>query len=257
MNNKVILISGASSGLGLYVSKYLAKKGYTVYGGYRDKHALQKVIPVKLDVTKDEDVENAVTFIINKEKRIDVLINIAGNTLNGPLADFSTNDFANLLDVNAVGAFRLIKKVYPMMRKQRVGKIINLTSLNGVVSLPNFSIYSASKHALQALSEAIYYEFLKDNIKVVTLVPGAIKSDKNNSEGLIKHKTVRSKFPILSIALKMTTQESIAKSIANIIESKNNNSIVIVGRDAKIVYLLKRYLPVKFWEKLMKFIWTR
>ena len=123
------------------------------------------IIALTLDITNSDACEKLVSKISQKEKKVDVLVNIAGYTISGPSLGFSESDFRDIVNVNLFGVFRLIKNIYPLMKMNGGGKIVNITSLNGLISLPNFGLYSASKHALEALGDALYYELYKDNFR--------------------------------------------------------------------------------------------
>jgi short-subunit dehydrogenase len=261
---RIILITGCSQGLGKYLAESLASHGHRVYAGVRkvedvkllEAQKTEKNLTfIQLDVTRNEECLGAVARILREEKRIDVLINNAGNTLSGPITDFSDQDFSNLLDVNTVGAFRLITAVIPVM-KHKEGKIINITSLNGLLALPYFSIYSASKFALQSLGNALYYELAKEKIHITSLSPGAIKHPHNKGKPL-SHTPAREKFLVLKILMPLVSYEKILTTISDIIEKKSPPREVTLGNDAKITVLLQRFLPNTLWESLMLYIWKK
>lgn len=184
MNNqkKVILVTGASSGMGEDFVKSLLKDGHIVYGAARRvermeviKRAGAKVI--NLDVTDDESMINCIATIIRNEKRIDVLINSAGFGLNAAVEDVSMADARYQFEVNVFGVARLIQLVLPHMRMQRSGKIINISSVAGKVSSPMAGWYHASKHAIETLSDSLRMETKQFGIDVVIIEPGSIKSE--------------------------------------------------------------------------------
>lgn len=257
---KIALVTGSNSQLGTVIVKHLLKDGYKVYAGVRDLREIssrEKLIPLKLDITKDDQCIKAIKKIKKEAGRIDVLVNNAGYTLTGPDLEFSAEDFVNILNTNAVGAFRLIKLVAPLMKKQRKGRIINITSLNGLVSLPNFGVYSSSKHALEALGEALRYELIKDKIYITNIAPGAIGSGRPSDTKKFKHKPVREKFKFLYFLLPMVTAESVAKKIVEIVEADSPPAKVILGMDALITTTLYKLLPSFVWETLMGYLWNK
>lgn len=254
MKKVVVLVTGTSSGLGKVIAHKLELKKYRVYWGSREKIAHPRQI--KLDVTSDSDCDEAVRKIIKKEGRIDVLVNNAGYSLAGPTTDFSSEDFLKILDTNSVGPFRLIKRVVPYMRKRKSGRIINITSLNGFAALPNFGLYSSSKFALEALGQALRYELVGSGIWITNVAPGAILDEKKDVSKL-PHKSAREKFWFLKILLPMITKEAVAQNVIDIIKSPNPPPRVVLGNDAKIVFLLQRYLPDFLWDRLMFFVWNR
>jgi NAD(P)-dependent dehydrogenase (short-subunit alcohol dehydrogenase family) len=256
--HKVILITGTSSGLGEVITKILSSQNI-VYAGARSPDEVPvgtNIKPIKLDITSEADCKEGVEKIIREEGRIDVVINNAGYGLVGPTTDFSSEDFLKILDTNTVGAFRLIKYVVPHMKKRKEGRIINITSLNGLISLPNFGLYSASKHGLEALGIALRYELIKYGIWVTNLAPGAIYSKEEYTKAL-PHKPAREKFRILYFLMPMVTREQIARKIEELIETPRPPVEVLMGADAKITTFLKRFLPSFAWEYLMNFVWSK
>ena len=257
MREKIILVTGATSGLGESIVKLLASKGHIVYAGFRKKEKIvgtkSSITFIKLDVTSEKQCKQVVADIFKKEGKIDVLINNAGYTLTGPTDRYLVEDYINLLAVNSVAPYRLMKNVLPYMRRQKFGNIINITSLNGMVSMPNFGLYSSSKFALQSLGEAVRFELEGDGIWVTNIVPGAIAGGKRK----IAHKTAREKFLLLRIFLPMVTKDSVAKSISKIIKCSKPPMNVILGRDAKVIVFLKRFLPSILWERLMSYVWNK
>ena len=173
---EVVLITGTSRGIGLATAQFLADKGYQVYGGVRQK----SVAPYPhihweiLDVTSPSDIQRVVTHIIEKEGHLDVLINNAGFALAGPVEMVSSQDFQEQIDVNVFGPIRLCQEVIPHMRKQHSGHIINISSCNAVWGLPFGSMYSASKIALEHISEALSIELAPWNIDVSIIEPGLV-----------------------------------------------------------------------------------
>lgn len=253
---KVVLITGASSRLGRKLSHFLDKRGFVVYSGYRsDKAKIKSGTPILLDVVSDKDCKSAIARIVKKQGKIDVLINNAGYTVVGPSEKQSSQDFIDILNTNTVGALRLIKLVLPYMKKQKSGKIINITSLNGLVSFPNYGIYSASKHALEALGSALYYELAGDNVWFTNIAPGAIAMGKSINKA--PHKPAREKFFLLSLLLPMVTPIEISEKVEKIIKSPKPPASVLMGRDAKTIVLLKRLLPSVVWNRLMLYIWSK
>ena len=256
---KIILVTGCSSGLGEKLAQNLSGN-YEVYAGARDLEKIQVsnkfIHPIRLDITNDSECQKAVGDILNKEGKIDVLINNAAYSLVGSTPDFEPQEYKNILDTNAVGAFRLMRLVIPGMKSRKSGKIINITSLNGLVSLPNFGLYSSSKFALEALGQALRYELAKDNISVTNVAPGAILSTSLKKKSL-PHRSAREKFFLLKILLPMITQENVVTEIGKIIDSPHPPGRVILGRDAKITYFLQKYLPFWVWDKLLLFIWNK
>lgn len=132
---------------------------------------------IELDVTSDSSVETAVSTVIQEAGRIDVVINNAGVMPQGPTEAFTVEQFRQNLDVNTVGPFRVARAVFPQMRKQGEGLLINVTSILGRITLPSFGIYQAGKWALEALSESLRYEVSGCGIDVVIVEPGPFETE--------------------------------------------------------------------------------
>ena|SRR6202012_3022074 len=179
---KVILITGASSGMGKDFAIELLKDGNIVYGAARrvDKMDDIKALGVKvleMDVTDDASMVKGVESILKAEGRLDVLINNAGFGSYGALEDVSMSDAKYQLEVNVFGAARLIQLALPSMRKHKYGRIINISSVGGKVALPFGGWYHASKFALEALSDTLRNEIKQFGIDVVVIEPGGIESE--------------------------------------------------------------------------------
>jgi NAD(P)-dependent dehydrogenase (short-subunit alcohol dehydrogenase family) len=177
-----ILITGANSGFGLLTTTTLAKAGHTVHAGYRDPGRIAAlealaagglpVIPVRLDVTDHEAIALAVGEA-GKAGPIDVLVNNAGFEVAGPVEHLSDASLHRQFDTNVLGVVRMVRAVAPAMRERGEGLIVNLSSVAGHIAAPFTGAYSASKHAVEALSEALWFELRPFGVRVVLIEPGA------------------------------------------------------------------------------------
>ncbi len=179
---QTVLITGASSGMGREAAILLAQAGYRVYAGARRADRLQElaahgVVPVRMDVTSEDDCERVVGQIIGDEGRIDVLINNAGFGLYGPVEEIPLEDARYQFEVNLFGLARLTQLVLPHMRKQKAGRIINVSSMGGKIYTPLGAWYHATKHALEGWSDCLRIETEPFNIHVVLIEPGGIKTE--------------------------------------------------------------------------------
>ncbi|MDE0653245.1 MAG: oxidoreductase [bacterium] len=179
---KVVLITGASAGIGREAAILMAKTGHTVYAGARRADRLAElaehgITPVEMDVSEGDDNERAVDRVIAAEGRIDVLINNAGFGLNGPVEDIPIDDARYQFEVNLFGLAQLTQLVLPHMRAQGSGRIVNVSSVVGRVFLPLGAWYNATKHALEGWSDCLRYETAPFGIQVVVIQPGAIRTE--------------------------------------------------------------------------------
>lgn len=179
---KVVLISGATSGIGLATTKAFKERGWKVWAGYRqhipdELKQMENVTLCHLDVTDDRLVQAAIETILKKDGKINALINNAGYGLIGPEECITLNEAQHLFDVNFFGPLRLIQAVLPTMRQQQSGHILNISSGAGIYSFPGLGLYSASKFALEGLSESLAATLSHWNIKVSVIEPGFVKND--------------------------------------------------------------------------------
>lgn len=187
-DQKVVIVTGSSSGIGLESALLQARNGYITYATMRSpekdtsiKAAVQneglpiRVIP--LDVTDDNSVKNAVDHIISEAGRIDALVNNAGYSLGGALEDLSMEEIKSQYETNLFGLIRVTHAVLPTMRKQRSGRILNISSGSGIFGFPGISAYVSTKFAVEGLSESIAYELEPFGIKVILIEPGFIKTN--------------------------------------------------------------------------------
>lgn len=178
--SKVILITGCSTGIGHDLAQQLTRNGYTVAATARNINTisdLEAALILPLDVTNQDSIQKAVDSVIQKFGRIDVLVNNAGFCQIGAIEELSNDQVQQMYDVNVFGVMRMIKAVVPIMRKQKSGRIINISSIAGRLVTPVNGAYSSSKFALEAISDALRMELEPFNIQVVLIEPGAIKTN--------------------------------------------------------------------------------
>jgi NAD(P)-dependent dehydrogenase (short-subunit alcohol dehydrogenase family) len=170
---KIILITGVSSGFGLQTARLLAGKGHVVYGTVRrDTAPVDNVNYLRMDLADYVSIRSAVSAVIEKEGRIDVLINNAGMHTGGPVETSPIENIKLQLDTNFLGMVHVTREVLPIMRRQESGTIINFSSIGGLMGLPFQAFYSAGKFAIEGFSEALRMEVKKFNIKIVVINPG-------------------------------------------------------------------------------------
>lgn len=172
---KVVFITGGSSGIGKAIGAYLSDKGYVVYGTSRNPSKISEKVPftlLSMDVCKVDTIAEAVSTIIKKEGRIDVLVNNAGVGITGPIEETPPLEIENAFETNYYGPLNVIKAVLPQMRKQASGHIINITSIAGYMGLPYRGIYCATKAALEITTEAYRMEVKQFGIEMTNVAPG-------------------------------------------------------------------------------------
>lgn len=182
--SKVVLVTGGSSGIGRAICHVLAEKGYRVYGTSRSANKDSTDEPfqmIRMDVNSDESVKAAVDFIVEKEGRLDVLVNNAGLGIAGPVEESSIDDIRTIFETNVFGLVRVIQAVLPQMREQKSGNVINISSLGGLMGLPYRGIYSSSKFAVEGLTEALSMEVAQWNIKCTLVEPGDFQTNINEN----------------------------------------------------------------------------
>ncbi|WP_264549955.1 SDR family oxidoreductase [Flavobacterium sp. N2820] len=172
--SKVVLITGGSSGIGKSIGAYLHQKGFVVYGTSRNPEKItNSIFPlVALDVRDKQSIVNCVAEVIHKSGRLDIVINNAGVGITGPIEEIPTEEIRNNFETNLFGPIEVMKAVLPQMREQKSGLIINITSIAGYMGLPYRGIYSASKGALELITEALRMEVKSFGIQITNVAPG-------------------------------------------------------------------------------------
>ena len=268
-NKKIVFISGASSGMGYTTAKLLAEKNFIVYAGARRTEKMEplKSLGVKvlfLDVTDETSCQNAVKAIIEKEGKIDILINNAGYGLFGAVEDITTEQAKNQFEVNLFGLASLTKSVLPYMREQKSGRIINISSMGGRFVSACGAWYHASKYAVEALSDALRIELAQFNIKVVLIEPGIIKTNWDNIAFDNLRKTSQggayedfankmiTKFNKLYTHKFATKPEKVSEVILKAINSEKPKTRYLAGFLSKTLVFLHNILPNRYFDWVMK-----
>jgi NAD(P)-dependent dehydrogenase (short-subunit alcohol dehydrogenase family) len=258
--SKVILITGVSSGIGKACAEYLSGKYDKVYGTTRrEPGGTEKYKVMQMDVRDPEAVQRVIKTIVEKEGRIDVLVNNAGIGHGGAIENYSEEEMNQEISVNFFGKVRMIKAVLPYMRSQHNGLIINVSSIGGLMGLPFQGFYSASKFAIEGLSESLRLELKPFGINVVQINPGDFKTGFTINRVIIDAEKRPNPYSdqFQSTLKKIEKDETggndpiiIAKKIDSIIGMKKPGFHYVVGRlDQQLSVLLKRLLPARlfFW----------
>ena len=260
--SKVVLITGGSSGIGKSIGEFLVKKGFIVYGTSRnpENYKYSKFPILKLDVKNTETITQTVSQIINKEHKLDIVINNAGAGITGPIEEIPEVEIKNNFDTNFFGPINVIKAVLPQMRKQQSGLIINITSIAGYMGLPYRGIYSASKGALELLTEAFRMELKEFNINMTNVAPGDfatnIAAGRYHAPLLEKSpykKTYGNTLELMNSHVDNGSNPNImAEAVYKIINTPNPKIHYKVGEFMqKVSILLKFILPDTVYEKLL------
>jgi len=263
MSSKVVLITGGSSGIGKSIGLYLKTKGFTVYGTTRKlkkQTSFNSFELLEMDVTDIITIQNTVSHVLEKEGRLDVLINNAGIGITGPIEETPHEEILKVFDTNFNGPLHAVKAVLPQMRKQQGGLIINITSIAGYMGLPYRGVYSATKGALGLITEALRMEVKDYNVHITNLAPGDIvtniasgryhspvldgspyETPYKNTLDLINEGVHDGEDPIM-----------VAKTVFKIINTKTPKVHYKVGTFMqKFSLFLKSTLPDKVYEKLL------
>lgn len=266
---KVILITGASSGIGYMSAKSLALNGNIVYGAARRVDKIGElsqlgVIPVKLDVTDDDSMKSCVDMIIARQGRIDVLVNNAGYGSYGAIETVSIEEAKRQFDVNLFGMARLTQLVLPYMRQQHSGKIINVASIAGRMTLYLGAWYHASKYAIEAFSDALRMEVKPFGINVVIIEPGAIRTNwgiiaadnlRACSEGTVYEKNAFNQAELFRKAFSgplLSRPEIIAGAIEKAINARRPKCRYTLGRGAHSLLIMHRVMPTRCWDSVVR-----
>ena len=261
MEKEVVLITGASSGIGKATAEYLASKGYIVYGAARQpKETPKTFVLLAMDVRQEDSVRAGVAYILEKEGHIDILINNAGVGITGAIEETPIEALENAFQTNFFGAILTIQTILPTMRAQRKGLIINITSVAAYMGLPFRGGYSASKGALSLLTETLRMETQQFGIEFCTLAPGDVATDIasrrfhtpafENSP----YKQYVQALPLMNEDVdKGQAPEILAKTIYRIICKRHPKVHYVKGKFLeRFSIVLKKVLPSKCFEKLLK-----
>jgi NAD(P)-dependent dehydrogenase (short-subunit alcohol dehydrogenase family) len=261
-NPKVVLITGASSGVGQATARLLAQKGYRVFGTSRNPaHAntISGVEMLALDVRSDDSVAACVRAVIQRAGQLDVLVNNAGYELAGASEEISIEEAKAQFETNFFGVLRMINAVLPLMRQQKQGQIINISSLAGLTPVPFMGIYSASKFALEGYTDALRQEVHLFNVRVSQIEVGFLNTPmmvhrQVAAQQLAEYAPQRQRAfeAFREYETKGPGPELVAEAVLKIITSRKPRLRYLVGQEAKSIALLKRLLPEGMIDKAVR-----
>ncbi|XRG80160.1 oxidoreductase [Rossellomorea sp. GAMAL-10_SWC] len=265
LDKGVVLITGASAGMGKATAELLLEKGYVVYGAARRIENM-KDLELKgakilaMDVTDEQSMINGVNRIIKEQGKIDVLFNNAGYGSYGSVEDVPLEEARRQFEVNLFGLSRLTQLVIPHMRKQKSGKIINNSSMGGKVYTPLGAWYHATKHALEGYSDCLRFEVAQFNIDVIVIEPGSIESEwnditLNNLQKTSAHTAyanmTKAFIEMSKNAPKPTSPKVISKIVLKAIESKKPKTRYVAGQFAKPMMLLRKLVSDRMFDRIL------
>jgi short-subunit dehydrogenase len=260
-NPGVALVTGASSGIGYATAKALQKAGFRVFGTSRRAAAERSdgVTMLICDVTDDASVAKLVDDVLAEAGRIDLLVNNAGIGLVGGAEESSTAQAQALFDVNVFGVLRVTNAVLPTMRRQAQGRIINMSSILGLIPSPYNAIYSASKHAIEGYSESLDHELRTWGIRVALVEPAytntAFEENKTKpDQPLSIYESVRSRtetFMMKSVK-EGDAPELVAETVLKAARAAVPNRRYPAGKLARRVRMLRRFVPESAFDKSLR-----
>lgn len=272
-SSKVALITGAGSGLGLEAALTLAAEGYRVFGTVLTQAedetltaaALARgvtVRPVHMDVTQLSQVQSGVTYVIAAAGRIDALITFAGLGLRGFFEDLGLDEIRRVYDVNVFGTMAVVQAVLPYMRKAKSGRIILTTSIGGRMGTMTISGYGSSKFACEGFGECLHQELLPFGIHVSLLEPGLVATPhftRNRNRGrravdpsspyykwFCQHEQIVDSI----LARRSFGAEDVARTVVKILSARRPRLRYVVGRTAKVIFALRRYIPGELFQNV-------
>jgi NAD(P)-dependent dehydrogenase (short-subunit alcohol dehydrogenase family) len=260
--SKVVLITGASSGLGESIANYLVQKGYIVYGTSRNIEQQTKLFQtINMDVTSEQSVHSAIQKVVQQQGRIDVLINNAGLGIASPIETLSIDDVQRVLNTNVIGIIRTTQAVLPYMRAQISGTIINISSIGSESGLPYRGLYSASKAAVDRITEALRIELAPFGIQACVVQPGGVKTDINKNRiriSLAEDNVYKESFDTTYALIDESVEKGLdpiefGKLIEGLLQTKTLKRCYRLGKPIeKLSVILKRILPSTTYENMIK-----
>ena len=269
MTQKIILITGASSGIGYNTAKELAKQGHKVYAAARRTNLMEPlkangIVPMRMDVTDEESMRQGVEQVIAAEGRIDVLVNNAGYGYFGAVENVTMDEAHRQLEVNVFGLARLCQLVLPYMRQQHSGRIINISSIAGKMVFPFGGWYHVSKFSVEALSDALRMELKPFGIDVSMIEPGGIKTDcgiiaakhlKESSVGTPYEQAALNESNLMHKGYSgnyLSSPKVITRAILRAVNSRCPKARYRTGAFSHTGVFIHWLLPAKWWDAMMR-----
>lgn len=272
---EVALVTGASSGMGKAIAEALAGQGYKVYGTSHYPAKAGEVVPgsnraggfikmIQLDVCSEESVDRAVGYVEQEEGRLDILINCAGFALAGAVEDTTDGEALMEFNTNFFGVHRMCRRAAPVMRQQGSGLIVNIGSVAGLITVPFQSFYSASKYALEAMTEGLRMELKPFGINVVMVDPGDTNTGftanrvftKASANSIYKPTFDKSVGQMIKDEQSGPPPDNVARAVLKLVASSDPPVRVVIGPLNQIFAMLKRFLPARAVEFIVTKLYT-
>jgi short-subunit dehydrogenase len=271
---KVILITGASSGIGKATAEQLLSEGHIVYAAARRLEKMSDLkdkgaIPIAMDVSQEETIKKGIDQIIKEQGKIDVLFNNAGFGLYGAVEDIPIDDARYQFEVNLFGLARATQLVLPHMRKQGSGRIINTSSMGGKIYTPLGAWYHATKHAVEGWSDCLRLEVSQFGIDVVVIEPGMIRTNFGAVVGSAMQKYIKGSayYSMIEPYIKMmedpkmekmgTDPSVLAKEIVKAVNAKKPKTRYVKGQMARLLLFIRKYFGDRVFDKLIMKIFSQ
>ncbi|WP_332744289.1 oxidoreductase [Hydrogenophaga sp.] len=257
----VAIITGASGGIGEATARALAQAGYRVFGTSRKTptRPTPGVEHVACDVSSDDSVEAAIAEVLAKAGRIDLLVNNAGVGLMGAAEESSLEQARSLFDVNVFGVIRTIKAVLPVMRRQRSGRIVNISSVMGLIPAPYYALYGATKYALEGYSESLDHEVRDMGIRVVLVEPAYTRTSFESNliqadQQLDEYTPARANAQAVmrDVMVNADSPEVVALAVLKASTAVKPDARYTAGGFARQVSLLRRFVPRSAFDKSLR-----
>jgi short-subunit dehydrogenase len=265
---KVVLITGASSGMGRATAHFLSQNGFLVYGASRNPQKLQELqsetlIPIKLDVTDLESILNVVTSIKSAHNKIDILINNAGYGLVATVEDVTEEEMLAEFNVNVFGVLRVTKAVIPLMRENREGLVINISSFLGKIGLPLLTLYNSSKYAVEGITDSLRYELKDFNIRVHSIMPGFFNTNFAKENLVTNTKTFEKNSPYAKLVSNLApviveqinngnSASEVGEMILEIIQNEKFPARATIGQKAQKFIPMRKELSDEDFERRVR-----
>ncbi len=257
---KIALVTGVSSGIGRAIATLLSRRGFRVFGTLRKPNltgvTLENVDLLQLDVRDEESVRSCLQAVLDRAGRIDALVNNAGYSLIGSLEETSMEEAKEVFETNFFGVLRISQAVLPIMRKQRQGRIANISSVAGYLPAPYWGIYAASKHALEGYSESLDHGVRQFGIRVSVIEPGFMRTGLGQNgqvtgQPLVAYASERNRVldAIHEGVAKGEDPARVASVVLEALTSRSPRLRYPAGREAKSLSFLRKFAPSKLFDK--------